>query len=312
MRHVRILNLFISSILPTSIKIQRKSITTCLSCGKFQTNKILYQQRNHTQLVDNSNLTKKFANAHVNSRPAEPSIAINKLSTQGRANEALAIYLKLLAEGGFPSRESLYQLIRGLYKSNNLIGMYAVHDTLISFYSHNTPSKRSARAMIYMYTMLINLIANNTRPVDMTTITQLCKEMNQFNGEANIVLYNTLIKSLLNQGQLESAHAMLTDLKRNTQPTLITFGIFMKDASKRKDIPTMLRYLDEIEQSTMTPDYAIVSILVTTLCHMHEFDKAKEMVEKVHKAAEAGPFIGTKFKLQLLRSIELKRNRHHE
>lgn len=305
MRHVRILNLFMSSILPT-INISRRSLTTCLGCGKLQL-KPPHQERLYTQVVD-ANLAKKYAAAHVNSRPAEPSIAIHKLAMQGRVNEALAIYLKLLTEGGFPSRESLYQLIRGLYKSNNLIGMYAVHDTLISFYSQHTQSKRSARAMNYMYTMLINLIANNTRPVDMKTITQLCKEMNQSNNQVNTVLYNTLIKSLLSQGQLESAQALLVDLKKHTKPTLVTFGILMKDASRRKDIPALLRYLDELEQFSLMPDYAVTSILVTTLCDMHEFDKATEMVERLHKMAEAGRLNGTKFRLQLIRSIEHRRH----
>ncbi|KAG2214338.1 hypothetical protein INT47_000894 [Mucor saturninus] len=297
-------------MLPT-INIPRRSLSTCLGCGKFQlrTPMMQHQQLRHYTMVENASLTKKYAAAHVNSRPAEPSIAINKLSVQGRANEALAIYLKLLAEGGFPSRESLYQLIRGLYKSNNLIGMYAVHDTLISFYSQNQPSKRSARSMIYMYTMLINLIANNTRPVDMKTITQLCKEMNRFNNQVNVVLYNTLIKSLLSQGQLESAHAMLDDLKKHTQPTLVTFGIFMKDASRRKDISTLLRYLDDLDQSRLTPDYAITSIVVTTLCDMQEFDKAIEMVERLHNTEEAGRLSGAKFRLQLLRSIEHRRQK---
>lgn len=307
MRHVRVLNVFLSSLLPT-INIPRRSLSTCLGCGKFQLRTApMPSQVRHYTMMENATLTKKYATAHVNSRPAEPSIAINKLSMQGRVNEALAIYLKLLAEGGFPSRESLYQLIRELYKSNNLIGMYAVHDTLISFYSQNPLSKRSARSMIYMYTMLINLIANNTRPVDMKTITQLCKEMNRFDNQVNLVLYNTLIKSLLSQGQRESALAMLGDLKKHTQPTLVTFGILMKDASRRKDIPALLEYLDEIDQSQLTPDYAITNIVVTTLCDMQEFDKAIELVERLHNTPEAGRLSGAKFRLQLLRCIERRR-----
>ncbi|KAI8090360.1 hypothetical protein BDF21DRAFT_411089, partial [Thamnidium elegans] len=301
MRHARVLNMFISSILPT-LSVQRKSITACVGCGKFQN--VFQQQRYHSHLAELTTI-KKYSNTHVNARPAEPSIAIYKLSLLGRSNEALAIYLKLLEEEGFPSREALYQLTRALYKSNNLVGMYAVHDTLISYYRQNPPSKRSARAMIYMYTMLINLIVNNTRPIDMRTITHLCKEINQFYNGTNIVLYNTLIKTLLSQGRLESAQAMLQEVYKNTKPTVTTYGILIKDASRRKDIPRLMGYLDEMNENNVPADYAIVSILITTLCDLRGFDKAIEMVETLHKISNLVP---PKFRVQLLSSIQHKRS----
>lgn len=355
MRHVRILNLFISSILPNTsplLKVQRKSIATCLGCGRFQQSTLLpvnrisrlstaqascssiQQQQKRSQsshftaasqndkippTTNEATTTKKYANIHVNSRPAEPSIAINKLAAQGRSVEALNIYLKLLAEGGFPSREALYQLVRGLYKSHNLAGMYAVHDTLLSHFTTNKhqqqpiTSKRSARSMIYMYTMLINLICKTTRPVNMTTIFQLCKEMTWFlpAEKANIVLYNTLIKTLLEQGQHSRAQELLKDLKeKEIQPTIITFGILIKDASRRKDVTSIMKYLDEMENTRIPPDYAIVSILVTTLCDLQEFDRAKDMVEKLYKS-RSGPetLVGTNFRHQLLKSIDIKRKK---
>lgn len=349
MRHVRILNLFISSILPKSAafgSFERKGVSACFHCGRFQSSRLYYnynnsiatialhQQRYYNSQFNNSNSNsisnsssssnstskdrvdnipyKKYANAHVNSRPAEPSIAIHKLSIQNRPNEALAIYLKLLAEGGFPSREALYQLTRALYKSDNLLGMYAMHDTLLSYYNHHPPSKRGSRAMIYMYTMLIQLIAKITRPVDMNTITELCKEMKQFQTcSTNIVLYNTLIKTLLQQNQLTQAKALLDELTvQKIQPSIITYGILMKDASRRKDIHSMLKYLDDIEkQPNITPDHAIVSILITTLCDMDEFDKAKDMVEKLHKIDD---LVGTKYRQQLLRTIDRRRRKQEK
>ncbi|CAO3618476.1 unnamed protein product [Mucor hiemalis] len=337
MRHVRILNLFISSILPKSTFniVERKGVSACFHCGKFQSSSVynnnnksistiaLHQQRYYNSSINSNSSNnsskdhvlrvdnlphKKYANANVNSRPAEPSIAIQKLSIQNRPNEALAVYLKLLSEGGFPSREALYQLTRALYKSDNLLGMYAIHDTLLSYYNHHPPSKRGSRAMIYMYTMLIQLITKITRPVDMNTITELCKEMKQFQTCTNIVLYNTLIKTLLQQNQLTQAKALMNELNvQNIQPTIITYGILMKDASRRKDIDSMLNYLDDIEkQPNISPDHAIVSILITTLCDLNEFDKAKDMVEKLHRIDD---LVGTKYRQQLLRSIEQRRKK---
>lgn len=303
MQHVRVLNLFINSIIPTIKTQPRKTIRACIGCGRFQINRY---QSNQSQLADSTaNNKKKYTTVQENQRPAEPSIAILKLATQGRPNEALAIYLKLFDQEGFPSREALYQLLRSLYRSNNLIGMYAVRDTLNSYFRKRQPSKRNTRMLIYMYTMLIELIINNTRPVDMRAITELCKEL-KYSGN-HIVLYNNLIKGLLELRKLEAAEEMFAELVKNTKPTQVTFGIMMKDAARRKDIPRLIKYLDLMEQHKVNPDYAIVSILVTALCDEGEFDTAKEIVERTYKLDRY--LVGSRFRLQLLNIIQFKRAR---
>ncbi|CEP14632.1 hypothetical protein [Parasitella parasitica] len=222
-----------------------------------------------------SSSQQKYAHLQVNARPAEPSIAITKLARQGRTNEALAVYLQLIQEGGFPSRESLYQLTRALYKSSNLQGMVAIRDTLIAHYSNSNSissisvsstsslaprpaSKREARSMIYTYTMLINLMAKH-KLVNLETIRLLCKEMSQFTTKTSIVLYNTLIKTLLETNQPSQAHAIFEDLLISTtlSPTISTYTILMKDASVRKQYGRLLNYLNDMQSRDITITYAL-------------------------------------------------------
>lgn len=306
MRHVRIFNLFVNNFLPP--QPVRKTLSTCIHCGRFQlTSRVLplpiFQQNYSTT----SKRAPKYSRVH---RPAEPSIAITKLASQGRPSEALTVYLQLIRDGEFPSQESLYQLTRSMYRASDLGGMFTIHDTLLSYYSHHPkPSNRSTRSIMYMYTMLINLIAKNTRPVDMSSIRSLCKEMTQFSSKANIVLYNTLIKTLLEQRQVDQAHAMYKELKvQQLQPTIKTFGILMKDASRRRDIVRLMGYLDEIEKHpSIKMDYAIVSIVVTTLCHMQEFEKAINLVEKINTTTR-DELTSPKYRQQLLKLIEIRRH----
>lgn len=310
MRHVRILNLFISSILPP--QPVRKSITNCIACGRFQmlsSSPSSFSSFSSFSTRRYLSTSSKYTNLPANARPAEPSIAITKLASQGRPNEALAIYLQLIQDGGFPSRESLYQLTRALYKSSNLQGMYAIHDTLISYYSIHPASNRSARSMIYMYTMLINLIAKN-KPVNFDTIRILCKEMTQFTTTINTVLYNTLIKTLLDNNQVTQAHTLFKDLISNTtlNPTIITYTIMMKDASKRKDYDRILEYLNDIQSKNIIMNYAVVSIVVDTLCDVNEFDKAIEVVNAIHHPKKKDELSSPKYRIQLLKSIESKQN----
>ncbi|KAF1802015.1 hypothetical protein V8B55DRAFT_1476190 [Mucor lusitanicus] len=306
MRHVRILSLFISSILPP--QPVRKSITNCVACGRFQMSSPTMTPFS-SSAFSRRHLTSssKYANLHPNARPAEPSIAITKLASQGRPNEALAVYLQLIQDGGFPSRESLYQLTRALYKSSNLQGMYAIHDTLISYYSVHPPSNKSARSMTYMYTMLISLIARH-KPVNFDTIRALCKEMSQFTATSNIVLYNTLIKTLLDNNQVTQAHALFKDLLCNTtlNPTISTYTILMKDALKRRDYDRILDYLQDIQSKEIIMNYAVVSIVTDALCDIEEFDKAIHVVNAIHHPRKKDELSSPRYRLQLLKSIEAR------
>ncbi|KAI8879416.1 hypothetical protein K501DRAFT_256830 [Backusella circina FSU 941] len=245
---------------------------------------------------------KKYENIHPKSRPAEPCIAIIKLSTQGRGNEALSIYLKLLDDGGFPSSEAQYQLTRSLYKSSNLLGMHALHDTLISYYKTHTLSRRSGRNLIYMYTMLINLICKNTKPVDMNSITHLCKEMADLELDGSIPLYNTLIKLFLDRNQLEDAKSIYNDLlKKGMEPSKETFGILMHYAAKKKDIPQLILYLDEMDRYGIEPDYATMTVIIIALCKTKNIDTAKQLLEDLHSLYA---FVNDDYKNTLLKKIE--------
>jgi pentatricopeptide repeat protein len=312
MRHVRILNQFISSILPqppTPLLQRSKSLTACLGCGRFQlTPRIMFSTMS---LVQNTHINKKYECQYIKVRPAEPSIAIKKLSTQRRSLEALGVYLKLVRDGGVPSREALHLLIRSLYISKNLLGLNAIHDTLVEHYRHHKLSRRNARAMIYMYTMLINLVAKTTYPTDLEAIRRLCSELQQFSQHANTPLYNTLIRTLLQVNQVQQAHALFEDMKLYSKPTMVTYGILMKDASRRRDFKQLMSCLDDIEKGDgLEIDYATVSVIVTTLCSVQRFDKAIEVVQKIHVANKRDELSSPKYRDRLLQLIDFKRRKY--
>ncbi|KAI7906213.1 uncharacterized protein BX663DRAFT_499274 [Cokeromyces recurvatus] len=303
MRHVRLLHL-----LTPHLTLKRKTFTPCLGCGRPM---FLFQS--YTQVTPTSTTTlQKYAHLPAKARPAEPSIAITKLAARGRLADALSVYLKLLKDGGFPSRESLYQLTLAMYQNSNLTGMYIIHQTLTSYYKQNPImlSKRNARSMTYMYTMLINLISKHSRSVNMDIIQQLCKEMPQFTNNVTLPLYNTLIKILLKKNYEQEAWKLVEELRRqNIGPNIVTYNIFMKHAYKRKNWERFIQLLDEINQDEkLEIDCITTHIVVDTLCSMHAFDKAFDIVEKLFCPTVKDKFNSLEFRLDLINQIEKKRS----
>ncbi|KAG1056884.1 hypothetical protein G6F46_002737 [Rhizopus delemar] len=259
MRPARVLNLFISNILPRHesllLRLQRRNPSTCLGCGRFQSRwKFLRSYSTQPNTIDTSKI-----------RTTETCISIVKLAKQRRPSEALSTYLKLVEQGGFPNQEALYSLARSLYVNNHLVGMQALYDTLDQLYNTCPFSNRTQRSLTYIYTMFINLIARTTG--DMQAIQKVCQNMSQPIMRGNVVIYNTLIKTFLENGDIENAKKAYEELKRHSAPTVATFGIWMKDAVERRDMKAMMRYLDEMEAYSIPPDYAMVDMVVSVLCH---------------------------------------------
>lgn len=293
MRPARVLNLFISNILPRHesllLRLQRRNPSTCLGCGRFQSRwKFLRSYSTQPNTIDTSKI-----------RTTETCISIVKLAKQRRPSEALSTYLKLVEQGGFPNQEALYSLARSLYVNNHLVGMQALYDTLDQLYNTCPFSNRTQRSLTYIYTMFINLIARTTG--DMQAIQKVCQNMSQPIMRGNVVIYNTLIKTFLENGDIENAKKAYEELKRHSAPTVATFGIWMKDAVERRDMKAMMRYLDEMEAYSIPPDYAMVDMVVSVLCHVNKHRIAKKFIEELH--AEAEGLVPKKFKKQLLLKI---------
>lgn len=291
MRPARVLNLFISSILPPSHvqKLPSKLPWTCLGCGRFK--------------------WKPFRSLSSYSKvsTAEPCISIIKLAQQGRSQEALVMYLKLVEEERRPSQEALYQLAQTLYKSNHLVGMQALHNTLFI----HPLSDRTRRSLIYVHIMFINLIARTTR--DMQAIQQLCELVSDSVKAGNPVIYNTLIKVFLENGERLKAEQAYEKLKQNGKPTIVTFDIWMKEAERQKDYKAMIYYLDEMNYFGVSPDRRMVFRVVSVLCETSQFYTAKKFIEELHM--EAKTLVPKNLKKKLLMKIADHRqrtNRHRK
>ncbi|KAI8350934.1 hypothetical protein EDC96DRAFT_519248 [Choanephora cucurbitarum] len=315
-RHARILSQFISNISPivSSPLLTRKGVTTCIGCGRFQLQPVFFRPLYTTPTATTTISKNKYAKLPSRARPAEPSITIMKYVKQGRLNEALSTYYRLFSEGSFPSRESFYQLAYSLYRCSDLQGMYAIHDTLIAhFRRQRRVSKANKRTLLYVNTMLINLISKSNT-VDIQRIMALCKELVRYQQrtQSPIVLYNTLIKVMLEQKQVTYAHALLNDIaQHNLQPTFHTYGILLKDAAKQKDLPRLMSYLDQIEQHPdLYIDYATVSIVVGALCQLRSFDHAVKVVKSIRLPKTRDEMSSPKYTLELLGWIEHERQKY--
>ncbi|KAI8969349.1 hypothetical protein BDF20DRAFT_894634 [Mycotypha africana] len=256
-------------------------------------------------------------------RPARVSIAINKLSRQGRSKEALSLFIELIQKSNgreFPSHEALYSLAHALYKSQDLHSLLLIHDTLLqrffplpsdgheqqqhlhhskSHHFNDTDlqqlhnfllkrqsvccSKKEAKATLYIYTMIFNLLAQKTNP-PLYLIRTLCYELSLLPiNEPTTPYYNTLIDLLLQYHHRKQAFAVYHELIKRSKPSIVTYTILMNDAAKRGQHGKVIEYLDQIEKYHLKLDYGITSVVVKSLCQTGEFTLAKAVVLQLER-----------------------------
>ncbi|KAG2220325.1 hypothetical protein INT45_004010 [Circinella minor] len=256
--------------------------------------------------------------------PRDISAAIIKLSHKRRTNEALHKYLKALYNNQFPSKESLYQLAYALYRQKNLTGLYAFHDTLISHYKNNTTqqttarlSNRRRRSMIYLYTILLNLISNNTprnQPLDTQSISRICSEMAELDLAHYAILYDTLLQLFMKRRDLSSCHDLYDLMKqREIEPTKYTYSIMLRVYGWEKDLNGMTKLLDDMYDRKISPDAGIVSVVVFGVCRLREFDTARQFVNGLFQSSGGDAWlIGIKMREQLLKSIDKFEQKRHK
>ncbi|KAI9499688.1 hypothetical protein BDB00DRAFT_795127 [Zychaea mexicana] len=258
--------------------------------------------------------------------PRDISAAIIKLSRKRRTTEALHKYLRALAHDQFPSKESLYQLSYALYRQKNLTGLYALHDTLLLQYKNRSKSIMSQsreRSMVYLYTMLIKLIAdkstspsrhNNNAPLDMKSIARLCHEMAEYNLSDRTSLYNSLIHLFMKRRDLSSCHALYDNMKqRHIPPTVYTYSIMLEVYGWQKDLDGMSRLLDDMYDRGISPDAGIVSVVVFGLCRRREYDTAHNFVNGLFQSSGGDArLIGIKMRERLLKGINQAEEKRHK
>ncbi|KAI9262055.1 hypothetical protein BY458DRAFT_515311 [Sporodiniella umbellata] len=269
MRPARVLNTFISSFVAGyDFAIKQpilKASPTCFSCGRLKPKPFRFHPV--------STIYTKVASA-------EPCISIIKLAQQGRSRDALLMYFKIIEQEKVPSREALYQLAKALYKTNNLVGMHALHNTLAQVHSICPPSDRARRSLTYIHIMFINLIARTTRDID--AILKVCDMISDRNKRGNTIIYNVLIKVFLEKGEAKKASKIYEELKREGSPSIATFHIWIREAQKKRDFKAVMYYLDEMKLFSITPDRKMVYQIVSALCNASQFLVAKDLVERLH------------------------------
>ncbi|KAG0181667.1 hypothetical protein DFQ28_005882 [Apophysomyces sp. BC1034] len=326
MRHItgRALNLFISILSRDAVRpIRRRFLSSttysvterCTGCGRrlfpawqaSRTATTLWQPLRWSSSTTQVDLNEQPIPAHV--KRITVSRNITDLASNGRVDDALDSYLALFQDGAFPTKEALYQLTRSLYRSSHLKGLYAVHHTLLAYYRFHPPSERRLRAMIYMYTMMIDLLTRQQRnPTE--AIQKLCKEMAGFGLRGNVVFYNVLIKSFIARRDEEGVRAMFDELQKHMQPTLQTYSMLMRASAQRQDLDHVLELLDDMDRRHTVPDRVIIGILVQTLCVLNQFDAASKFVIEIDEINST--LLGPKYRRQLLESIEWKKDQRNQ
>ncbi|KAI8374338.1 uncharacterized protein BYT42DRAFT_575998 [Radiomyces spectabilis] len=244
---------------------------------------------------------------HRSRQLAELAYATEKLARKGKASEALDQYFQLLNKGGFPNRETLHRLALSLYRSQNLVGMTALHDTVVVYYQSNRISNRRADALRYIYTMFIQMLVSRP-PVHLPTIKKLYDEMAAFGVRGNVVLYNILLKFFLDHKDTAAADALFKDLlAKNLKPTIYTYSILLTAAVRQRDFRQVESWLDDMLRRGIRPDRGIVSGMVTTLCFLNERDAAVRLIEALFRYDQSHYLIGTKFRQDLLLYVKRRR-----
>ncbi|KAI8086541.1 uncharacterized protein BX664DRAFT_336112 [Halteromyces radiatus] len=285
----------------------------------------------NTNVNNNGNVDTTLPSHYLSKqRDATTSIAIIQYAKKGRADMCLQYYLRLLeTQGTLPSHEALHQLARVLYIKQHVRGLYVLHDTLFVYHKLHPPSGRQSRNLIYIYTMLINLLSqrlpvkssihpNNgnktgkkiqkqTKQLAETTKTviQLCQEMHQLGLTGTRPFYNSLVAFCVKKNDMELAWSLCQELTTLHSPTAYTYSILLHMTRKQKDYDQMMTLLDEMEKDGIVPDHAMVSTVLLALCDQRQYKSAVNLMNRL--AYHTPDLVGPKYKNVLLQTLY----RHH-
>ena len=224
------------------------------------------------------------------------NVSISELLHKGRAADALYRYMRLVQYyKRMPTHETLYQLCHALYRTHNLTGLYAVHDTLLLYYKERPMSRRRRRIMLYLNTMIINLVSKSSArqlthrhqiadpPIHI--VEQLCREITdlKLTTTKHVAVYNSILNMLAQHGQVDNAWMLFDHMRQNDiGPTARTYSIMLKAIARTKDFHAADHLLDDMHQRGIVTDQAIVGGLVTALCRRNAFIAAQRLVDQMH------------------------------
>ncbi|KAJ8663514.1 hypothetical protein O0I10_000756 [Lichtheimia ornata] len=255
------------------------------------------------------------------------NVSISELLLKGRAADALYRYMRLVQyHKRMPPHETLYQLCHGLYRSHNLRGLYAVHDTLLLYYKERPMSRRRRRIMLYLNTMIINLVSkSSSRQLShrhqiaeppTRIIEQLCREMTdlKLTPTKHVAVFNSILNMLVQHGQVDNAWILFDHMRQDDiNPSARTYSIMLKTVAQTKDLHAADQLLEDMHQRGIATDQAIVGGLVTALCRRNAFTTAQRLVDQMYYYSNGDPrLMSTETRARLLAYISKWEKQRHK
>ncbi|CDS09770.1 hypothetical protein LRAMOSA02447 [Lichtheimia ramosa] len=255
------------------------------------------------------------------------NVSISELLAKGRAVDALPRYMRLVQHHKrMPTHETLYRLCHGLYQKSNLKGLYAVHDTLLFYYKERPMSQRRRRIILYLNTMIINLISkSSSRQLSqhhqmadppMRIIEQLCREISdlKLSTTKHVAVYNSILDMLARHHQVDNAWMLFDHMRQNDiGPTAHTYSIMLKTIAQTKDLQAADQLLEDMHQRGIATDQVIVGGLVTALCRHNAFATAQRLVDQIYYYSNGDPrLMSTETRARLLTFITKWEKRRHQ
>lgn len=255
------------------------------------------------------------------------NVSISELLLKGRAADALYRYMRLVQyHKRMPPHETLYQLCHGLYRAHNLTGLYAVHDTLLLYYKERPMSRRRRRIMLYLNTMIINLVSkSSSRQLShrhqiadppMRIIEQLCREMTdlKLTPTKHVAVFNSILNMLVQHGQVDNAWILFDHMRQDDiNPSARTYSIMLKAIARTKDLDAADQLLEDMHQRGIATDQAIVGGLVTALCRRNAYATAQRLVDQMYYYSNGDPrLMSTETRARLLAYISKWEKQRHK
>lgn len=213
---------------------------------------------------------------------ASTATLIIYLAKRGAVHDALNHILKLFSSGIMPSQEVLYQYFMACSRAKDIGNAMKVYRLLINYLAQKELplSRRLSKQVTYIFSVMINVVERNSNPVDISTIWRIYEDMQTLKIPMNTVLYNTLLKILLNRQDHTHVHSLYREMLDNGQkPSLYTYSMLMLSMAKQGDMTGFTKLLDVMQSRQMFPDFIGWCVIMNALGRHGNYEGVAKVYE---------------------------------
>lgn len=148
----------------------------------------------------------------------------------------------------------------------------------------NTLTEKNYKPDNFTYSILIKGIKNMNSP-DVDLALRLFHQYKVETFEKSVVLYNSIIDVLVNQGDINKADEIFKEVQESEdmQPDQITFNTLIKGCYKNKDIDNAIKYYMLMKENELTPNRITYNSLMDLAVKVEKMDKAFLLLKEMQK-----------------------------